>query len=120
MDIERVIEFLDHPDQASAWFETLGVEDAERANTNLVEIARSGMTLDLLAVICGSVGAALAAHQRPDRALNNLEQFVAAARNPLSLGSLFERDQEALPTLLTDFFHQPVPVGLAGTRSGGV
>ena len=36
-------------------------------------------------------------------ALNNLERFVAAARNPLSLGSLFERDREALPILLQIF-----------------
>ena len=36
-------------------------------------------------------------------ALNNLDRFVAAARNPLSLGSLFERDREALPILLQIF-----------------
>ena len=36
-------------------------------------------------------------------ALNNLDRFVAAARNPLSLASLFERDREALPTLLQIF-----------------
>ena len=36
-------------------------------------------------------------------ALNNLERFVAVARNPLALGSLFERDREALPMLLQIF-----------------
>ncbi len=33
-------------------------------------------------------------------ALNNLERFVRAARNPLSMGTLFERDPDAMPTLL--------------------
>ena len=36
-------------------------------------------------------------------AVNNLDHFVAAARSPLSLGSLFERDEESLPTLLRIF-----------------
>ena len=36
-------------------------------------------------------------------ALNNLDRFVGAARNPLSLASLFERDREALPILLQIF-----------------
>ncbi len=36
-------------------------------------------------------------------ALNNLDRFVAAARNPLSLATLFERDREALPILLQIF-----------------
>ena len=36
-------------------------------------------------------------------ALNNLDRFVAASRNPLSLATLFERDREALPILLQIF-----------------
>ena len=36
-------------------------------------------------------------------ALNNLERFVRAARNPLSLGSLIQRDEDALPILLQMF-----------------
>jgi glutamate-ammonia-ligase adenylyltransferase len=36
-------------------------------------------------------------------ALNNLEAFVAAARNPLSAGTLFERDPEAMPTIVQIF-----------------
>ena len=35
--------------------------------------------------------------------LNNLDQFVARARNPLALGALFQRDAEALPPLLQIF-----------------
>ena len=36
-------------------------------------------------------------------ALNNLDRFVAQARNPLSIGTLFERDATALPTLIQIF-----------------
>jgi glutamate-ammonia-ligase adenylyltransferase len=36
-------------------------------------------------------------------ALHNLERFVRAARNPLAVGTLFERDPNALPTLLQIF-----------------
>ena len=48
MDIERVIRFLEHPDDAARWLTSLGLEDARRASRNLEGIARSGMTLDLL------------------------------------------------------------------------
>jgi glutamate-ammonia-ligase adenylyltransferase len=36
-------------------------------------------------------------------ALNNLDRFIAAARNPLSLATLFDRDREALPILVQIF-----------------
>jgi glutamate-ammonia-ligase adenylyltransferase len=103
MDIERVIRFLDHPDDAARWLTSLGLEDARRASRNLEGIARSGMTLDLLAVICGQLERHLPRISDPEMAVNNLDHFVAAARNPLSLGSLFERDEESLPTLLRIF-----------------
>ena len=116
MDIERVVEFLDHPDRGRRpGCSRLGSRMPRGPNANLVAIARSGMTLDLLAVICGQLEQLLPHISDPDRALNNLEHFIAAARNPLSLGSLFERDAESLPTLLQDLLDQPVPVGLAGT-----
>ena len=38
-----------------------------------------------------------------DMALNNLDRFFAAARNRLALAAFFERDTEALPTLLQIF-----------------
>ena len=56
----------------------------------------------------------------PDMALHNLERFVRAARNPLAVGTLFERDPQALPTLLQIFSDQPVPQRPAGDRPGRV
>ena len=68
-----------------------------------MRIATAGVTLDLLITICEQLAEHLPRSSDPDMALNNLERFVAAARNPLSLGSLFERDREALPILLQIF-----------------
>ena len=36
-------------------------------------------------------------------ALKNLDHFVAAGRNPLAMGTLFQRDPTALPTLVQIF-----------------
>ena len=52
-------------------------------------------------------------------ALNNLERFVAAARNPLSMGTLFERDPTALPTLVR-FLDLSALQRPAGPRPGGL
>jgi glutamate-ammonia-ligase adenylyltransferase len=103
MDIVQLHRLLDEPAEAAAFLRSLGVTDLERAHDNLVGIATAGVTLDLLADMCGQLARHLPGSSDPDRALNNLERFVAAARNPLSLGSLFERDREALPILLQIF-----------------
>src|SRR5262245_42050512 len=66
-------------------------------------MAQAGVTLDLLTDICGQLAASLPALSDADMALNNLERFVVAARNPLSLAALFERDRQALPYLLQIF-----------------
>src|SRR5665648_718399 len=100
MQIDELRRILDDPASAVEWLQRLGVVDADRAHGNLVRMAMSGLTLDLLADICDQLVEQLPASSDPDRALNNLDRFVAAARNPLSIGSLFERDREALPILL--------------------
>ncbi len=103
MDIALLHRLLDEPAEATGFLGSLGVTDLPRAHANLVGIATAGVTLDLLADICRQLAEQLPRSSDPDRALNNLERFVAAARNPLSLASLFERDREALPILLQIF-----------------
>ena len=103
MSTDRLRSYLDNPAEAESWLRSFGLEDVRRAHTNLVGIATAGLTLDLLADICGQLAEQLPRSSDPDMALNNLERFVASARNPLSLGSLFERDREALPILLQIF-----------------
>src|SRR5262245_33426935 len=103
MDIEQLRHHLDHPSEAARWLSSWAVDDTERAHANLIRMATAGITLDLLANICDQLAEHLPKTTDPDMALNNLDRFVAAARNPLSLASLFERDRDALPILLQIF-----------------
>ena len=103
MLIQQLSEYLDRPGAGEAWLRGWGVEDVRRAHDNLSKIAATGVTLDLLATICDQLGDVLPGLSDPDRALNNLERFFAASRNPLSLATLFERDAEALGILLQIF-----------------
>src|SRR5215471_10961990 len=66
-------------------------------------MATSGITLDLLSNIADQLAEHLPRTSDPDMAMNNLDRFIAAARNPLSLAALFERDRESLPILLQIF-----------------
>ena len=72
-------------------------------HANLVGIAGTGLTLELIGVLCRRLAEALPRLSDPDMALNNLERFIRAARSPLSLGALIERDPEALAILLQMF-----------------
>lgn len=103
MQIDQLRKYLDNPAEAAAWLQSWGLSDIARGHGNLVRMAVAGLTLDLLAAICDILAEQLPRSSDPDMALNNLDRFVCAARNPLSLGSLFERDREALPILLQIF-----------------
>lgn len=103
MQIETVTRFLDSLEDAKPWLESLGLHDLRRAHANLAAIARSGMTLDLVAEICRQLAQHLPGVADPDMALNNLDRYIAASRSPLALGALLERDPEALPILLQIF-----------------
>lgn len=103
MEIQQLTTYLDHPAEAADWLRSLGLVDLERGHANLLRLATSGLTLDLLANICDQLARHLPGLGDPDMALNNLERFVAATRNPLSFGGLVERDPEALPPLLQIF-----------------
>ncbi len=100
METQTLLEYLDSFAQAKPWLRSLGVADLERAHANLVSFSRSGLTTDLAAVLADQLAEHLPGVSDPDMALNNLDRYLAAARNPLSVGALFERDAEALPTLL--------------------
>ncbi|HEX4000300.1 MAG TPA: hypothetical protein VHX65_17245 [Pirellulales bacterium] len=103
MQIEQLNHYLDHPAESDGWLSPWQLGDIRRGHGNLVRMATSGLTLDLLATICDQLAEHLPRVSDPDMALNNVDRFVSSARNPLSLGSLFERDPEALPTLLQIF-----------------
>ena len=94
---------LDHPQEAGRWLGPWHVDDVDRAHTAMVRMATAGIPLDLLANISDQLGEHLPRLSDPDMALNNFDRFVAAARNPLSLATLLERDREALPILVQIF-----------------
>jgi glutamate-ammonia-ligase adenylyltransferase len=103
MDVAQLRRYLDEPSEADAWLRSMGLVDVKKAHANLAGMAARGITLDLLAVIFDQLGRHLGCCADPDMALNNLARFSAEARNPLALGTLFERDPEALPTLVQIF-----------------
>jgi len=103
MQVDQLVHYLDSPQSAGHWLRSLGVEDIDRAHRNLVDMADSGITLDLLTVMCGHFERHLPQSSDADMALNNLDRFVAALRSPLAFGSLIERDDAALPILLQIF-----------------
>jgi glutamate-ammonia-ligase adenylyltransferase len=96
-------QYLDDACAAGAWLRGLGIVNVRRAHGNLRGMAEAGVTLDLLSDIASQLEKHLPGCADPDMALHNLERFVRAARNPLAIGTLFERDHHALPTLLQIF-----------------
>ena len=99
-DTSLLKRYLDDFASADAWLRSLRVVDLRHAHAALVHIAQAGMTLDLLVVIADQLQRCLPRCADPDMALNNLDRFIGAARSPLVLGTLFERDPTALPTLV--------------------
>jgi len=103
MHLDQLRRFLENPDEAVAWFRSLGLGDGERAQRGLANIASLGVPLDLLAAMADQLAEQLPRSSDADMAFNNLDRFLAAQRSPLSLATLFERDREALPILLQIF-----------------
>ncbi len=103
MEPDTLRNYLEHADLAAQWLGRWNLADPNHGHANLVSIAQSGITLDLLATICEQLAECLPPCADPDMALNNLDRFFAAARSPLALGTLFERDPQALPTLVQIF-----------------
>ena len=103
MDLALLSRSLDDPAAAEGLLRAWGVGDPRHAHAALVHIASAGLTLDLVGVLCDQLSEHLGRSADPDMALNNLDRFIAAARNPLAFGTLVERDATALPTLIQIF-----------------
>ncbi len=103
IDIDRLRNYLDDANEAEPWLRSLYVANPNAAHANLARMATQGVTLDLLAQIGDQLAAAAPGLADPDMAINNLERFIAASRNPMATAALFERDPEALPNLLQIF-----------------
>lgn len=100
---EELRRLLDDRDAAKAWLKGLGISKPRAGHANLTRLAELGVPLDLLTCIATQLADELPKSADADMAFNNLERFLSAARSPLALAALFERDREALPTLLQIF-----------------
>ncbi|NOY40904.1 MAG: bifunctional [glutamate--ammonia ligase]-adenylyl-L-tyrosine phosphorylase/[glutamate--ammonia-ligase] adenylyltransferase [Planctomycetes bacterium] len=103
MQIDRLHTLLDSSEEAGAWLAPLGVANTRAAHAALTNLAVSGLPLDLLGTICDQFAEVAPQLADPDMALNSLERFLLAARSPLSMAALFERDPRSLPNLLLMF-----------------
>lgn len=105
MQIDQLRTYLDDADRAKDWLSSLGIHDTVRAHRNLLAIAENGLKrdYDLVLSVCQQLSTHLPHLSDADMALNNLERFFESARSPLSLGTLFQRDEAALPILLQIF-----------------
>jgi glutamate-ammonia-ligase adenylyltransferase len=103
LDIDRLRTCLDDADAAELWLRSLCVANLQAAHANFTRMANYGVTLDLLTQISEQFAAAAPSLADPDMAINNLERFIAASRNPMATAALFERDPDALPNLLQIF-----------------
>ena len=66
MQIDQLVRYLDKPPDSFAYLESLGLEDPARAQRILVSMAKAGLTLDLLANLCGQLERHLPAVSDPD------------------------------------------------------
>ena len=103
IDIDRLRSCLDDAQTAEPWLRSLHVANLPAALANFTRMADNGVTLDLLMQISEQFAAVAPTLADPDMAINNLERFIAASRNPMSTAALFERDPDALPNLLQIF-----------------
>ncbi len=103
MNIDQITEILDAPSSGEHWLKSLGIDDLEQGYARLQSIESAGVTRDLLAVLAGQLTLQLPRLSDPDMALNNLQRFISASRNPLSTVALMERDDSVLPALLLIF-----------------
>ena len=103
IDIDRLRSCLEDAQTAEPWLRSLCVANLPAAHANFTRMADHGVTLDLLTQISEQFAAAAPTLADPDMAINNLERFIAASRNPMATAALFERDPDALPSLLQIF-----------------
>jgi glutamate-ammonia-ligase adenylyltransferase len=103
-EMERL---LDEPAAAAEWGRRAGLADPTAAHRSLCGLAAHGLTLDLLAFLCGRLGHLLPAASDPDRVLVAVERLIGSVRSPLSTGTLFQRDPRSLEILLKLFSASP-------------
>src|SRR5213078_3193918 len=101
MEIRTLVSILDQPHLAAEHLQGWGLSDVERGQRVLLELAETGLTLDLLAGLSRQLREHLRQTPDPDAALAALRRYLFAVRSPIGLAALFEREPSAMPTLLS-------------------
>jgi len=107
LSVAEMERFLDEPAVAAAWGRRAGLAEPQIAHRVVCGLAAHGLTLDLLAFLCGRLGELLPSVSDPDRVLVAVERLIGAVRSPLSTGTLFQRDPRSLEILLKLFSASP-------------
>lgn len=98
-DVQQLATLLSSFEEAAPWLASVGIANSRAAYLNVTRLA-GAVPRDLLAVMLEQFAKASPQLADPDMALNNLERFILAARSPLSMAALFERDRSTLANLL--------------------
>lgn len=100
MEVTDVLNLLDHPEQTRTRLAGWRLAHPAAAHANLVSLAQSGVTLDLLTSLCQKLANYLPQSEDPDGLLAELRRYFESARSPLALASLLDRDSSAALMLL--------------------
>src|SRR6188474_428949 len=100
MEISTLVSVLDQPHLAADHLQSWRLRNVPRAQQILLELAETGLTLDLLAIVCDQLQGHLPRTPDPDAALAAFGRYLFAVRSPLGLAALFDRDPAAMPMLL--------------------
>src|SRR5437763_356555 len=107
MEIATLVSVLDQSHVAAEHLDRWGVRDRARAQRTLMELADTGLTLDLLAALCRQLAEHLPQTPDADAALDGFRRFLLAVRSPLALAALLSRDASAMPMLLSALSLEP-------------
>src|SRR5688572_21291825 len=100
MQIATLVGILDQPHLAADHLRGWGLADVHQGRELLLQMADSGLTLDLLAALCEQLAEHLPETADPGAALAAFCRYIQAVRSPLSLAALLQRDPSAMPMLL--------------------
>src|SRR5439155_1613734 len=92
MEIATLVGVLDQPHVAADHLHGWGLRDLGQAQRTLVELADTGLTLDLLAGLCSQLAEHLPQMPDPDAALEGFRRYLFAVRSPIALAGLLARD----------------------------
>jgi glutamate-ammonia-ligase adenylyltransferase len=102
MHLDQLRTCLESTDGALPFLHAWALRDADRGRRNLTHLA-DRLSLESLRELCGPLGKFLPRCPDPDRALNNLERFLANPKGAGKLGSLLENRGRTLEIMLQLF-----------------